>query len=529
MQYYAVVKGKYYLMTKTNSGISISKTATELDNSSNSATLTATSNNSYVTVGTISGNTITLNGGSNVGSSTITVSYGTYSATCVASIVVTPTSTSVANAEITFSTEYGTIDVVWLDTSNKIISIPNAPVLSSNGESMTPVTWTYDKSTSTWSEDTTASSDWYSYNAVSSRNEDGSTTDNLTSRWANAKTKNGSYFVWIPRFAYRITYYSSAKSTTPTGYYDGWGMWKATDGTVKYALDSGIETVEDSKGNKYIVHPAFETNLDNGGWSADLPGFWFAKFEMSGTGTTLTSTYGSESIRSQTIGVEYTSGRQATYGYTGTTDTDGNTSFMSSHMMKNSEWGAVAYLTQSQYGRNGNEITINSTSYYRGGGYGTAYIDNVNQSTTGNVYGIYDMSGGVWERTATFNSVDSNGYFSTYGWKEATGLTVDSSSTKYATKYTNTSGSSYGNAVVYSYGKVGDATKEVNKGGDYYGSSTTYYCNWFSDASYFTYSDEPFFSRGGNCFNGSSTGVFDLFFTDGKNRDSYSFRTMLCP
>ena len=29
-------------------------------------------------------------------------------------------------------------------------------------------------------------------------------------------------------------------------------------------------------------------------------------------------------------------------------------------MMKNSEWGAVTYLTQSKYGRNENEIMINS-------------------------------------------------------------------------------------------------------------------------------------------------------------------------
>ena len=36
----------------------------------------------------------------------------------------------------------------------------------------------------------------------------------------------------------------------------------------------------------------------------------------------------------------------------------------SSHMMKNSEWGAVAYLTHSQYGRNGFEIHINNSSTY---------------------------------------------------------------------------------------------------------------------------------------------------------------------
>ena len=82
------------------------------------------------------------------------------------------------------------------------------------------------------------------------------------------KNSDGSYFVWIPRFAYRITYYSSQSSTDPTGYYDGWGQWRASDGKVRLALDSGIETVEYG-GNKYIVHPAFcgeSVGYDNGSW-----------------------------------------------------------------------------------------------------------------------------------------------------------------------------------------------------------------------------------------------------------------------
>ncbi len=45
---------------------------------------------------------------------------------------------------------------------------------------------------------------------------------------------------------------------------------------------------------------------------------------------------------------------------------------LNSHEMKNSEWGAVAYLTYSPYGRNGNELAVNQcTGYYTGGGPGT--------------------------------------------------------------------------------------------------------------------------------------------------------------
>lgn len=95
--------------------------------------------------------------------------------------------------------------------------------------------------------------------------------------------------------------------------------------------------------------------------------------------------------------------------------------------MKNSEWGAVAYLTQSAYGRNGNEIAINQCSnYYTGAGPGkdnNTYAYNKNTfendyawnteqgklaSTTGNIYGIYDMAGGAWEYVAAYVDTGHN-------------------------------------------------------------------------------------------------------------------------
>ena len=88
-----------------------------------------------------------------------------------------------------------------------------------------------------------------------------------------------------------------------------------------------------------------------------------------------------------------------------------------SHMIKNMEWGAVAYLTNSNYGRcdegSCTEVTRNncSGSYITGIGADTANdlsstatcttatnkyngIKGVLASTTGNVYGVYDMSEG---------------------------------------------------------------------------------------------------------------------------------------
>lgn len=411
-------------------------------------------------------------------------------------------------AGLTFSTDYGTIDVIWLDINNNVISKPNIPQLTSNGESLVPVKW---NSLNNIVETTASDTNWYNYSE---------------NRWANAKAKNGSYFVWIPRYAYRITYYSDPDYKNLTGYYDGRGQWKADTREVRVALDSGIETVN-YNGEKYIVHPAFETNLDNGGWDKDLAGIWVAKFEANGIGKDLKFTYGVPSVRSQTIGMQYTSARQATYGYIGQKGEDGNTSFMNSHMMKNSEWGAVAYLTHSKYGLNGKEIKANNnSSYYTGGGIGEEYKSNTNQSTTGNVYGIYDLSGGAWERISTFNSTDINEDFLYFQWTEATGLTTDSESTKYATKYYNETDFDGGNKITYTVGKVGDATKEVNTGGIADKNDTKNFNNWFSDYPYFVYSTSPFFGRGGTYANGDGAGIFYMDHVMGTSHN-ISFRASL--
>ena len=79
-----------------------------------------------------------------------------------------------------------------------------------------------------------------------------------------------------------------------------------------------------------------------------------------------------------------------------------------SHMMKNIEWGAVAYLKQSNYGLGITDITINSNNSYTGGGSGTSYKTNIGQSTSGNITGVYDMSGGAYEYVMG-NYVKTNG------------------------------------------------------------------------------------------------------------------------
>ena len=117
-------------------------------------------------------------------------------------------------------------------------------------------------------------------------------------------------------------------------------------------------------------------------------GIWVGKFESSGSNEQVQIIPNTDSLKGINLGVVFTAyqGVKNTYNLTG-----------DSHMMKNIEWGAVAYLAESRYGRNGTEVTVNNKNSMTGQG---DYVANVTQSTTGNIYGIYDMNGTSWEFVA---------------------------------------------------------------------------------------------------------------------------------
>ena len=166
-----------------------------------------------------------------------------------------------------------------------------------------------------------------------------------------------------------------------------------------------------------------------------------------------------------------------------------------SHMMKNIEWGAVAYLKQSIYGLGITDIGINSNnSYYTGGGSGTSYKTNTGQSTTGNITGVYDMSGGAYEYV-----------MGNYGkTKGSSGLTVSEVPAEHIDIYSGTS---------VSASHLGDALGET--------------AGWYSDFANFISSSSPWFHRGGYCSNGDVAGVFYFYYVTGEAYSHGGFRTVL--
>ena len=134
-----------------------------------------------------------------------------------------------------------------------------------------------------------------------------------------------------------------------------------------------------------------------------------------------------------------------------------------------------------------------------------------NASTTGNVYGIYDMAGGACEYVA--------GYLS-----EITALTnyttLASADSKYKDVYAGTSSNRNTNYNANT-GKYGDAVYETSSSGN---SGTG---SWDSSGSNFPNSSYPVFGRGGRAHNGSYAGVFAFDYNAGDAYTSVSFRPVV--
>jgi hypothetical protein len=242
--------------------------------------------------------------------------------------------------------------------------VANKPMLAPG---MTAKIW--NTSTSTWDTvtDPDNNTNWYNY---------------TNKEWANAQTADGSMWVWIPRYVYKIS--------------SGWHQ-TSTTGIINIQFSQGINDLWNSNrtvntgsavttsNNAWTTHPAFTFG------TTELTGIWVAKFMASGSTTNPDFKPGITVLDMYNSGINgaYTASRNmetnSRYGW-GTTG-----SGLDTHLIKNVEWGAVAYLSKSSYGKNTIEITKNNTTI-TGGGTGTGYISNVAQTTTGNIYGIYDMS-----------------------------------------------------------------------------------------------------------------------------------------
>jgi hypothetical protein len=172
-------------------------------------------------------------------------------------------------------------------------------------------------------------------------------------------------FVWIPRYTYKI----NGEKEIDIKFSDG-----LTDDTA----------------DGFLKHPGFTFGND------ELSGIWIAKFMASPNGTAVMQFKpGAASMRPLSVSQGFTRSRNFQNEQTLGANAD-------SHMLKGTEWGAAAYLTQAI----GSLPQINSNNGYITGGsaiISDVWTVNAGQSTTGNPYGIYDMNGGSHEYLAVYN------------------------------------------------------------------------------------------------------------------------------
>ena len=197
-----------------------------------------------------------------------------------------------------------------------------------------------------------------------------------TKEWANAVVLNTSknvgdvvnesdidlWYVWIPRYKYKL-FNANNGSVDPQEIDIAFESGTDTTGTVKCTDNisgtdgtTSSETCTNASNGNWYTHPAFTFGDEQ------LTGFWVGKFEVSGSTSKITIKPNVRSLRNKTLSSFFTAIQNinTTYNLNG-----------DSHMMKNMEWGAVAYLSHSKYGTCDNgvckEISINnSSSYYTG-------------------------------------------------------------------------------------------------------------------------------------------------------------------
>ncbi len=342
-----------------------------------------------------------------------------------------------------------------------------------------------------------------------------------------------SYFVWIPKYKYKLwnTGTASKKAHEIEIIFDTKDTTDITGVSCKTPMTSG--STGNCKNGEYMTHPAFI--------SMGVNGFWVGKFETGYNGATSTTEAEVNSNDSTKIIVKpnvYSWRKSiimnmftASYNYKRT---------MNSHLMKSTEWGAVAYLSHSKYGI-GYEININNNSSFK---TGYSAIPNTNQqkypgtygddpsynneyntkigylaSTTGNISGIYDMSGGASEYTSAY----MNGYLGTSGFTNTTIANFDS---KYFDVYSSSS-----TLTSYQYRILGDATGEMGPFYEYSDDDkvSRLHNGWYNDTAFFFDTTYPWLAEGGTYTDGSLAGQFYFVRNSGNMSSMLGFRIVLAP
>ncbi len=350
-------------------------------------------------------------------------------------------------------------------------------------------------------------------------------------------------YVWIPRYKYQL--------------FNIEGSYDVKEHVINVAFEEGMSSTGDikcsyeNKNNGEIKEKCLdqEGNLaDNGDWythpaftfgETELTGIWVGKFEPSGEYDNSTKKITNLKILPNLNPL--TKSINFAYMFKGVRDIDElyfsqynlNKDKIDTHVAKNIEWGAISYLVLSVYGRytsDGNEINNGATVWSNNAlsyitGCSSSYVDEkpvenceeqnkwnhngIHASTTDNIYGIYDMSGGSYEFVMG-NMVNEKGEFNPSGAQFSDVLDetyVQNPKSKYYDIY------SYGTTSSANARKhLGDGTEEV--------------VSWFSHNDGFVTSSDTWMARGAPAEYSPRAGFLSFFHRPG-GWGSTTFRIVL--
>lgn len=346
------------------------------------------------------------------------------------------------------------------------------------------------------------------------------------------------FYVWVPRFKYRIWNISRQVNSTSSYEYKRGIEIKFEEGVVSsgnvecnYDVTSGDEenlsdncvynkkdTITSKSDNSvyldaWYTHPAFKFNNN------ELTGFWVGKFETGGVSSAPVVKPDVISLRNQNVDEQFSTS-QIINSY-------GLTDNLNAKMLTNLEWGALVYLTYSKYGlcnADGcRDIYFNNSSgYYTGRSFGNvfsgeAYNDFGNYSydgylinsdgtksnvkdvsrvasNTGNISGVYDMVGGAYEYVMGVMT---------------TNLDIkDSLKSNYCDIYSY--GSNYNNQLAFNRTRLGDAIGE--------------FFNYENQS--FLHNDKEWLVRGGS-FDSLRPSILSFMGETGEGSEKNTFRSSL--
>ncbi len=474
--------------------------------------------------------------------------------------------TNLTSEDITV--EFGSIGGL----ENKELSFPNngkiiegiVVEVEKPADNMIPVV--YNTTNKRWEKTEYNNPNWYNYDKQ---------------EWANAVTvTNGSrsgyqkaeageevkmedilqMWVWIPRYSYTI------KSEDGTNYYGKKEEGRSDEPSQALPGEIDVKFIDVSTTDN---GSAQYTNSDTpSGWftppgfkfgEKNLSGIWIGKFEPGymGATTDAEARHDTEEPNKAIIkpneyswkGIRVSTLELVSMGITKVGNIYGfDQSTYDSHAAKDIEWVLMSYLTQSKYGKYGNPLYTgenkqvymnNYNAYMTGCSSGQSTVSStascVNQynvmvdrgngqgyagagaSTTGNITGIYDISGGAWEYTmGVLNKMSGNTLERNSGY---TGQLKDGSIIqgrdwpleKYYDLYTTTD------------------TKTACNGSPCKGHVLNETAGWYDDYRDIIDTEEPWALRGGAQYEGKLSGSFGYAQNPGWGDNVSSFRIVLTP